>query len=429
MKIKEKIMGIKLGLVGLGMFGSQFAKLFKAHPLVDKIALCDCEAEKVKTFLEDPFMADKVSAKDCYQHLDDICKADLDAIVVITQPWLHAPQCIQVLESGKHVYSAVPVISLPDDEETLDWCGKVREAVRKSGREYMLGETTVYRPQTMFCRRMAKKGLFGDFVYAEGEYIHDVDAQCNLRQVARSRSTGAIGQQLSALMAPYRARGCKSHPMAYPTHSVSGPINVMKTRALKVSAYGVSNTTNDSFFEHHDFSNIAALYQLANGSSLRIAEFREAGANSLERAESEIFRLVGKMGSFSRNVWQCNHRTAEGTAKVIRPPHAGEEECKDLEQTVYCTLTPEEMRDPLPPEVRAEFKKVLNPDAAPDDDFKPTGHGGSHPYLVHEFVSMVHEERKPEISVEEAMHYMAMGVAAHKSALREGKLVSVEQFD
>ena len=83
MKIKEKIMGIKLGLVGLGMFGSQFAKLFKAHPLVDKIALCDCEAEKVKTFLEDPFMADKVSAKDCYQHLDDICKADLDAIVVI----------------------------------------------------------------------------------------------------------------------------------------------------------------------------------------------------------------------------------------------------------------------------------------------------------------------------------------------------------
>ena len=139
-------MGIKLGLVGLGMFGSQFAKLFKSHPLVDKIALCDCEASKVKTFLEDPFMADKVSAADCYESLDDICKADLDAIVVITQPWLHAPQCIQVLESGKHVYSAVPVITLPDDDETLDWCGRIREAVRKSGKEYMLGETTISLP-------------------------------------------------------------------------------------------------------------------------------------------------------------------------------------------------------------------------------------------------------------------------------------------
>ena len=96
-------MGIKLGLVGLGSFGSQFAKLFKSHPLVDKIALCDCEAEKVKKFLDDPFMAGKVSEKDCYENLDDLCKSDVDAIVVITQPWLHAPQCLQVLNSGSEI--------------------------------------------------------------------------------------------------------------------------------------------------------------------------------------------------------------------------------------------------------------------------------------------------------------------------------------
>ena len=50
-------MGIRLGLVGLGSFGTQFAKLFKAHPSVDRVALCDCEAEKVNKFLHDPFMA------------------------------------------------------------------------------------------------------------------------------------------------------------------------------------------------------------------------------------------------------------------------------------------------------------------------------------------------------------------------------------
>ena len=92
-------------------------------------------------------------------------------------------------------------------------------------------------------------------------------------------------------------------------------------------------------------------------------------------------------------------------------------------------MTEEEMRDPLPPEVREEFKKVSDPNARPEDDFTPTGHGGSHPYLVNEFVSAVYENRKPEIPVEEAMHYMAMGVAAHKSALRDGELVEVEQFD
>lgn len=421
-------MGIKLGLVGLGNFGKQFAKFFKAHPLVDKIALCDCEAERVRAIQEDPFMADKVSAADCFESLDDICKADLDALVIITQPWLHAPQCLQALESGKHVYSAVPLISLPDDNEILDWCGKLRDAVRKSGKQYMLGETTIYRPQTMFCRRMARQGMFGEFVYAEGEYIHDVDALCNLRVVSKARTTGKVGEGYKGFIAPYRDRGCKNHPMSYPTHSVSGPINVMQTRALKVSAYGMSNTNNDSFFRHYDFSNITALYKLANGASLRIAECREFGAASIDRLNSETFRVFGKKGSFSRDIWQNNFRNAEGEAKPI-PVRAPSEECKDLETTTYRTMTEEEMRDPLPPEVREEFKKVSDPNARPEDDFTPTGHGGSHPYLVNEFVSAVYENRKPEIPVEEAMHYMAMGVAAHKSALRDGELVEVEQFD
>ena len=421
-------MGIKLGLVGLGLFGKHFAKLFKSHPLVDKIALCDCETEKVKTFLEDPFMADKVSATDCYESLDDICKADLDALVIITQPWLHAPQCIQALESGKHVYSAVPLITRPDDNEILDWCSKLKEAVQRSGKNYMLGETTIYRPQTMFCRRIAKLGLFGEFVYAEGEYVHDVDALSNLRNVAKARTTGKVGAQHAAFMAPYLARGCKSHPMSYPTHSVSGPINVMQTRALKVSAYGTPNTNNDSFFKNYDFSNITALYKLANGASLRIAECREVGAHSFDRLNSETFRIFGKKGSFSQDIWQSNQRNAEGEGLAV-PHKKPEEECKDLAVTTYRTMLEEEMRDPLPPEVREEFKKVADPNARPGDDFKPTGHGGSHPYLVHEFVSAVYENRKPEIPVEEAMHYMAMGVAAHKSAQRDGEVVEVEQFD
>ena len=129
-------MGISLGLVGLGSFGSAFAKLFKAHPAVSRIGLCDCEKTKLEKFANDPFMQDKLSKKDLFLSLDDICKADFDAIAIITQPWLHAPQCLKVLESGKSVYSAVPVISLPDGEEILDWCGKLREAVKRTGRHY-----------------------------------------------------------------------------------------------------------------------------------------------------------------------------------------------------------------------------------------------------------------------------------------------------
>mgnify|MGYP005889767887 FL=1 len=106
-------MGISIGLVGLGSFGSAFAPLFKAHPLVDRIALCDCEADRIAKFAQDPFFADKFDPRDAYSSLDEICRSDLDALVIITQPWLHAPQCIQAMESGKSVYSAVPLTCLP----------------------------------------------------------------------------------------------------------------------------------------------------------------------------------------------------------------------------------------------------------------------------------------------------------------------------
>ncbi|MFA6723888.1 MAG: Gfo/Idh/MocA family oxidoreductase, partial [Lentisphaeria bacterium] len=260
-------MGISLGLVGLGSFGSQFAKLFKAHPDVDRIALCDSEPEKVKKFLEDPFMADKVSAADCYSTLTEICQADLDGLVIITQPWLHAPQCIEAMQSGKHVYSAVPLITIPDDEETLEWAAKILQTSRSSGCQYMLGETTIYRAQTMFCRRMAAEGAFGEYVYSEGEYVHDVDGGINggsnLRKVLEHRTTGVIGSKYNALMEAYTQRGKFGTPMNYPTHSIAGPINVMQTRALKVSAYGTPNSNNDPYFKHDDFTNISALYQLA----------------------------------------------------------------------------------------------------------------------------------------------------------------------
>ena len=126
-------MGISIGLVGLGSFGSGFAELFKRHPLVDRIALCDREPERVARFAELESWRDKFSPRDAYGSLDEICRTDLDALVIITQPWLHAPQCVQALEAGKHVYSAVPVISIPDDDEILEWCDRLVTTCQRAG--------------------------------------------------------------------------------------------------------------------------------------------------------------------------------------------------------------------------------------------------------------------------------------------------------
>src|SRR5207248_2570443 len=99
---RREPMGIKVGMVGVGSFAQCFIPLFKAHPLVDKVILCDLDAAKLKSNCE------KYEIPDSCPSLDALCETDVDAAVIITQHWLHAPQAVQALKAGKHVYSAVP---------------------------------------------------------------------------------------------------------------------------------------------------------------------------------------------------------------------------------------------------------------------------------------------------------------------------------
>jgi len=386
-------MGISLGLVGLGAFGSEFAPLFKHHPLVDRIALCDREPERIRKFADMPSFQDKFNASDAYETLEDICKADLDALAIITQPWLHAPQAIQGMASGKHVYSAVPVMCLPDGDEILDWCDKVIEACRRTGQLYMLGETTLYRGEAMYCRRRAAEGAFGEFVHAEGEYYHAFDGpRCDLRVVWQMRRASRSGQEWVPVAQRYIERNILDGPMHYPTHSVSGPMDVMQAHATKVCAWGFGPVDPDGFFDESAYSNETALFRLSNGATMRINEYREIGHTGCE-----TFRVFGTQGSFRENTWVDKQRSI--------------------------SLTTDEMRDPLPAEVEAAFRLARG-----DIEEVYGGHGGSHAYLVHEFVDAVAHDRMPMINAWEAARYMAAGVTAHQSALKDGEVLDVPDW-
>lgn len=386
-------MGISLGLVGLGSFGSTFVDLFRAHPLVDRIALCDREPDRVAHFVHKLGGQKKFNPADAYTSLDEICRANLDALAIITQPWLHAPQAVQAMEAGKHVYSAVPVVTLPDGDEILDWCDKLINTCLRTGMYYMLGETTYYRAQAMYCRRQAARGAFGHFVYAEGEYLHDVDSPTsNLREVQRRRLASQAGQEWLKAQKSAKDKdiGVLSGPMHYPTHSTSGPISVMQAHAVRVCAWGYPSPYQDEFFGD-EFTNETALFKMSNGATMRICEYRQIG-----HVNSEIFRIFGAEGTFRENNW--------------------------IDKSKKVSLSVEEMRDPLPPEVETAFREV-----SPKSDLYG-GHGGSHAYLVHEFVEAIAQERMPEINAWEAVRYMAAGVMAHKSALHDGEPLDVPDW-
>jgi len=411
-------MGISIGMVGLGAFGAEFVDLFKAHPLVDRIAFCDAEAERVKKWAKDHFMGHKFNAKDAYSSLDEICKSDLDALVIITQPWLHAPQCIQAMKSGKHVYSAVPISCVPDGDEILEWCNKIMATVQSTGKHYMLGETSYYHPEVMFLRRKQKEGAFGRFVSAEAEYTHDYSGAygCSLRNVLTARTASRVGAEWPGILRKkYMNRGCYGGPMHYPTHSVSGPVSIMKAHAVKVSAIGTKPTGYDDFFEKDGmaFSNETAFFHMSNGAVLTAREHREITGEGYE------MNIFGTCGTWRNGKWYWAKREYNTTADQI-PAHGKEEH------------TAAAMRDPLPQDIQKAFMLAgdhsLTVEKIANMDFTPKGHFGAHPYLVHEFVSAVAEERAPAINAWEAARYMAMGVMAHKSALKDGELLAVPDW-
>jgi predicted dehydrogenase len=382
---KEKIMGLSVGMVGLGSFGTAFIRLFRHHPLVDRIALCDVHPDRVKA------AADRFSIRECYGSLEEICRTDLDALVIITQPWLHAPQAIKALEAGKHVWSAVPIISLPDGQEMLDWCDKLIQACRRTGMHYMLAETSYFRAEAMFARRMARQGAFGEFVYAEGHYFHDYQTRySNLIEVEKRRWGAQWDMSKSGMT-----------PMHYPTHSIGGFLDVVRSHVTKVAAVGYI-FPNDEWhrldtIHKNPFSDETALMKLSNGMSARICEFRRVG-----RPNYEGFSLYGTEGC----LLSLDEDLAFWADKENRR-----------------SLTLEEMRDPLPAEVVESYRAGM---AA--DESVYGGHGGSHGYLVHEFVSAIAEGRLPAINAWQAARYLAPGVIAHRSAMRDGEWLEVPDW-
>ncbi|MHB8973332.1 MAG: Gfo/Idh/MocA family oxidoreductase [Pirellulaceae bacterium] len=58
----------------------------------------------------------------------------------------------------------------------------------------------------------------------------------------------------------------------------------------------------------------------------------------------------------------------------------------------------------------------------------PGGHGGSHGYLGHEFVTSILEDRKPLVDIALALNMTVAGIVAHQSALKNGELTKIPQY-
>ena len=76
--------------------------------------------------------------------------------------------------------------------------------------------------------------------------------------------------------------------------------------------------------------------------------------------------------------------------------------------------------------LQKELPTLTRPPLPPGVD--AGGHGGSHGYLMSEFVAAVLQDRKPAVDIATALNMTVAGIVAHQSALKDGELKKIPQF-
>ena len=392
---------MNIGFVGAGGFAKGFVPLFKLHPLVDKVYITDLIPERREEY------AAKFDIR-TFESFDVMLESDIDSVAIFTQRHLHGPLAIKALKSGKHVYSAVPMAN--------EIC-EIQEIVDLAARKnliYMTGETAYYYPGAIFCRAEMKKGSFGDFVYAEAQYYHDMNH--GFYDVYK-RSGSENWKKVAGIP-----------PMYYPTHSIGALVSATGAHVIKTSCFGFRDTSGDGVFGEgmnywdNPFSNETALLYMSNGGVCRANEFRRIG---IKKSTSYISCFYGTRASYEEAFTEHVFMEADETGKKIK--------FRGISGLLNSRVLEEHRGDPdfMERVANGEYdhrssSPIMNTGRLPAE-FKPemSGHRGVPKFLVDDFVKAVNCNKLPPNNAWDSARYNIPGLIAHESVVKGGALIDV----
>ncbi len=162
---------VRIGVVGLGMRGSDAVERLSFIEGVEITALCDKYPDRVtkaQATLEKMgrAKAKEYSGEEGYKAL---CESNNVDLVYTPTPWhLHTPVALYAMNHGKHAATEV------NSGETVDQCWQLVETSEKTKKHCMMLENCCYDFFELLTLNMSRQGLFGELVHAEGAYIHDL---------------------------------------------------------------------------------------------------------------------------------------------------------------------------------------------------------------------------------------------------------------
>ena len=373
---------LNVALVGLG-FGGAFAGIYHDHPNVGELTLCDTDPAQVKR-LDDWFGGGMKTAT--FEEI--LTDPTIDAVHLVTPIPLHADQTVAVLNAGKHCACTVPMAT------SLDDIRRIFEAKRKSGKNYMMMETTLYTYQYFYADKMKREGEFGKIQFFRGSHYQD--------------------------MANWPDYWMGLPPMWYGTHAIGPMVALSGSRICRVNCFG-SGTMDESLTRTYGnpYPIETAIFEFENGIK------GEATRSLFEtaRAYQEGMFVYGSKKSLE---WGFNDGDDPYITELIPADpgvRGGRTETQITPMPNTYEYLPEELwhhtvggnYDPLNPQ--ESLKKGAG-----------AGHHGSHSHLVHEFVMSCIEERKPWIDEVLGANITAAGICAHISAMKNGEPVIVPKF-
>ncbi len=358
---------VGVGVVGLG-FGAQFAPIYLAHPDVDFVAICDPNEKRLTE------TGDRHDIRDRYRTLEELLgDPRVEAIHLLTPVGFHVEQTLAVLGSGRHCACAVPMAT------DLEGLRRIVAAAKASGKNYMMMETGVYTREFLYAQEILQRGELGNLTFLRGLYCQDLE--------------GAYARYWRSMA-----------PMLYATHSIGPILSLAGTRASKVSCFGSGHLRSD--------------VQQPGGTTFPL--------------QTGIFRLSGTDLAFE--VTRSWFQTARGYTEafsVYGDRRGFEWQQLEHEDPVVFTMRTLEQgmwgRDAQGERVAVPFRPDLLP--AELRPFAEGGHGGSHPHLVHEFISSIVEGRPSRIDPVTAADWCAAGICADLSSRMDGEMVEIPGFN
>jgi len=389
---------LRLAVIGGGQFSSSFIHLFQAHPFVEEVGLVELNPERRAS------IAAKFSINRTYVSLAELWESDFNAVAIFTPRWTHAQIALEAIQNGRHVYTAVPM------GITQEEISQLVEAASKTKLTYFMAETSFYYPAVVFSRKKFAQGELGKFVYGEGEYLHDMS-----HGFSDAYAANGGDEWKSTASFP---------PMLYATHSVSTILSVTGAQATSVTCLGLKDNADDGIFDSNvsmwknNQSNQVALFETSDGGIMRIAELRRVGTAPLE--STVRMSIFGTEGSFEQQVGYASWATKNSFDIVT-----------DEIGTFSDVENPYSLRpDYVPPNLwDGGFARVHDRSQLPKEFLGlSNGHGGSHQFMVDDFVMDAVGERKAPMDVIDAARFTIPGVLAHQSAQMAGQKLQIPQY-